>query len=223
MTTSLQAYNSFLIKSNREDTNSNIHVSKGKFVVIYNEQAIRWMKEKFKRKLSSSELDELSDLLVDNFEVIKVGKHQGHIDFKLPDDYFSLASSFSQAVRGNCKRVLTNWKAKPHDIPVLLKDENNNPSFDFEETLLSIAGKKIKVYFDDFKVDKVYINYYRFPKNIDIEGYINIDGSASTTINPELSDLAVNEIINRCAKEVMRTSEKQEGFLLAKERVETEE
>lgn len=223
MTTALQAYNSLNMKVNREDTNSNIHVPKGKFVVIYNEQARRWLKSKLKRKLSSDELDELSDLLEDNIEIARIKRHQDHIDFQLPSDYFSLASSFSEATRGKCNKRLTNWKAKPHDIPVLLKDENNNPSFDFEETPLSIAGNKAKVYFSDFNIKKVYINYYRFPKNIDVEGYINVDGSQSTTVDPELNDLAVDEILNRCAIEIMRDNKNQEGFQYAKERIETEE
>lgn len=221
--TSLQAYNSLLTKTNREDTNSNIYVPRGKFVVIYNEQARRWFKSKLKRKLSSDELDELSDLLVDNIEVKRIGRHIDHIDFQLPADYYSLASSFSEASRKGCKKRLTNWKAKPHDIPVLLKDENNNPSFDFEETPLSIAGEKIKVYFTDFNINKVYLNYYRFPKDIDVEGYINLDGSQSTNINPELDNMAVDEIISRCAIEIMRDNEKREGFEYAKERIETEE
>lgn len=223
MVTSLKAYNSLLAKVNREDTNSNIHVPRGKFVVTYNEQAKRWFKNKLKNKLNSDELDELSDLLIDNTELKRLKRHQDHIDFELPADYFSFTSSFSEAVRDQCKRRLSNWKVKPQDVPPLLSDSNNSPSFDFEETPISVAGKKLKVYINDFDVKKVYLNYYRFPSEIDLEGYINVDGTESTTINPDLPDISVIEIINRCAVEIMRDNEKAEGFQYSKERVETEE
>lgn len=223
MTTALQAYNSLNIKVNKADTNSNVHIPKGKFVLIYNEQARRWLKSKLKSKLSTDELDELSDLLMDNQSLTRLQKHQDHIDFELPSDYHSFASSFSEANRKKCKKTLTNWKAKPQDIPALLRDDNNNPSFDFEETLLTVSGKKIKIYVSDFDVKKVYLNYYRYPKDIDVEGYIKLDGTQSKSVDPELPDLAVDEIINRCAIEIMRETEKQEGFQYAKERIATEE
>lgn len=221
--TSLQAYNNFLLEANKDDTNSNIHVPRGKFVSIFNKEARKWTKEKFKRKLSSDELDELSDLLVDNVELEKVRSHIDHFDYKLPEDYYSLASSFSIASKGKCERVLDNWKAKPHDVPILLRDSNNKPSFEFEETILNISSNNVKVYFDDFQIKKVYLNYYKLPTEIDVEGYIKVDGSASSSINPKLNDLAVDEIISRCVLELNRSTQNLEGFQLSKDRTNTEE
>lgn len=221
--TSSEAYEGFLIEFNRNDINSNINVSKGKFVLIYNKEAKKWLKEKLKRKLSTEEHDELSDLLVDNAELTSLQKHLNHVDFELPEDFYSLASATTLVSKQSCERLLDAWNVKPQNIQVLLRDENHKPSFDYEETILTIASKKVKVFYDGFKVKKLYFNYYRFPENIDIEGYIKLDGTPSINIDPELSDLAVGEIISRCALEATRNTENAEAFPFAKERINSEE
>lgn len=223
MTTSLEAYESYLIKANRNDSNSNIHLPRGKFVIVFNEQARKWMKNKFRRKLSSSELDELSDLLVDDFELKKIGANRDNVDFELPEDFYNMASSTSIVTRKECERVIDNWEAKSHNIRVLLTDENNRPSFDFEETPLIIANNKIKIYFDDFFIKNAFLSYYKFPDPIDLEGYIKVDGSRSENIDPKLNDMAVDEIVNRCVIETTRNSQNPDAFPFAKDRITTEE
>ncbi len=221
--TSLEAYNSFLLKLNRNDSNSNINVPKGKFVISYNEQAKRWLKQKLKRKLGTNELDELNYLLVDDLSLKSQGKHLDHFDFTLPDDFFDISSCISIATRGNCTRTLDNWPTKDKNIRNLLRDANFKPSFDYEESLCTAVNNKLKVYFNDFKIKETYLTYYREPISIDIEGYIKIDGSHSTNINPDLPDIAVNEIISRCVLEFQGISENAEGFQISKDRILTEE
>lgn len=222
--TSLQAYERFLIKLNRTDSNANVNVPKGKFVVIYNEQKNRWLKEKLKKKLSTDELDELRELLVDDAQLQFDKKHYNYVDFKLPEDFFHFSSSYTVASKGDCKgRILDNWNTKGLDIRLLLRDPNNKPSFEYEETLISFGNRKVKVYFDGFTVNKVYLNYYKSPSEIDIEGYINSLNEPSANKNPDISDWLVDEIINRCVLEVTRNVEDGEGVQFAKNRVDTEE
>lgn len=221
----LQAYERFLVKLNKNDTNANVNVPKGRFVVIYNEQSKRWLKEKLKQKLSTDELDELSTLLVDPIEpLVKLNKHFDHVDFQVPNDFFQASSSYVIASKGECKgRVLDNWNTKGKNIRILLRDENNKPSFEYEETLFGVSDGKIKVYFDDFEIDEVFLSYYRTPKDIDITGYINSLNQPSTNIDPDLPDMAINEIISRCVTEVTRNVGDPQGFQFSKERQQTEE
>lgn len=221
--TALETYENFLIKVNRNDSNSNINVPKGKFVILYNEQAKRWLKQKLKRKLATNEIDELSSLLVDEKELVFLDRHNEHYDFELPVDFFDISSAYVLAEKNNCKRNLDVWPEKDKNIRNLLRDSNFKPSFDFEETIGIASNEKFKIYYDDFEIKKAYLTYYKEPKNIDIEGYINSRNEQSTTINPDLPDFAVNEIINRCALEFLGITENRDGFEVAKDRILTEE
>lgn len=222
MATSLGAYEQLLLKVNRNDSNSNIHVPRGKFVNVFNEQQRNWLKNKLASDLSSDDVDGLSDLLQDDIPLDKIQTHKDHVDFTLPEDFYSFAASYSIASRGDClNRPIVNWNTKGKNIRLLLQDDNSSPSFDYEETLLSIASKRVRIYFTDFTVDEVYLSYYRLAKDIDLEGYVKIDGTQSATIDPELDDVAVDEIVSRCALEIMRNNENAEGFQFAKERTQS--
>ena len=220
--TSLQAYESFLTKLNKGDSNANINVPRGKFVMLFNEHAKTWLKQNLKTKISTNQIDELNYLLVDNIPLTRVGSHLDHVDYELPTDFFDLSNSISIAERDECSRVLENWYEKDKNIRVLLKDSNYKPSFDYEETLCTLANNKIKVYFDDFDIQSVYLTYYKQPQDIDIEGYIKLDNQLSVNIDPDLPDFAVNEIVNRCALDFQGISENRDGFQIAQERVTKE-
>lgn len=218
--TSLQLYQNFLIKVNKNDSNSNISVPKGKFVIIYNEQAKKWLENALRKKVSTNEIDRLNSLLVDNNKLVLDAKHMDHYDFYLPSDFFDISSSFSIAERNDCERVLDNWPVKDKNVRVLLSDSNFNPSFDFEETLCSAVNNKLKVYFNDFEIKEVFLTYYRQPKDIDVEGYIKENNQPSQTIDPDVPDFIANEILDRCALEVQGIIENAEGYSVSKEKVD---
>lgn len=221
--TALDAYEKLLLKVNRNDTNTNIHVPRGKFVVVYNEQRHKWLAEKLEDKINSIDLDDISELLVEPTPLEKLSTERDYVSFKLPDDFFGFSSSYSLASKGECSaRPIINWNTKSRDLPWLLKDKNHDPSFEYEETLLSIASNKVRVYFSDFTIDEAYLSYYREPKAIDVAGYVKLDGTPSQDINPDLSDMLVDEIISRCAAEIMRNNQNGEGFQFAKDRIQSE-
>jgi hypothetical protein len=217
--TSLEAYQELLLKVNRNDSNSNIHVPRAKFVIVYNEQQRNWLKETLKNNLDSDDLDELNDLLVDDVSLTKIKVHRDHVDFELPSDFYRFSNSYCLADRDECKgRPLVVWNTKSKNIRTLLQSENHNPSFDYEETICSIASEQLRVYFSDFTITDLFLEYYRFAKDIDLEGYVHLNGNLSTNIHPELGDDMVDEILNLCAKEIMRNNENANGLQFAKDR-----
>lgn len=223
--TAQETYVKFLQKIDKNNTSDDVYVDIGRFVLIFNEQQNRWLEQQFSKRDFQALLS-IQELLVDNLDIQDgVVNHEAKFtEFILPDNYFNYTTSYSVASRGACKlKVIRNWLIRPFDINDKIRDAYNSPSFDYEETLVTIANNKIQVYTDDFTVDKFVFTYYRYPKAIDIIGYIKIDGTPSTTINPELSDKFVDEIISRCAEEVMRDFKDTQGFALSKDRIRTEE
>lgn len=219
-----EAYIKFLNKINKDNTSDNIHVDKGRFVLIFNEEQNRWSTERYNRKDRDSLLD-IQILLVDNQEIINGNPNpKGYTTFPLPADYASYVVSYSIASKGNCTgKVVRNWITNHFDLNDKLRDANTRPSFEYEETLVTVGGEELQVYTDNFTVDKLVFTYYRHPKQVDIAGYIKVDGTSSTNIDPELADEYVDQIISRCAKEVMRVFENQEGLVNSNDRIKTEE
>ena len=219
--TALEAYKYFLLKLNRNDSNVNISVSKAEFVLLYNEQRYIWLKFKLKEKTPDIDIHNLSSLLVKDLKLQKNKDDDNSSLFKLPEDFTQFDSSYSIASKNKCKgRKLTNWLIKPKNISVLLLDSNMEPSFEYEETLCIISADNLVVYKKDFNIDEVYLSYYRVPRAIDIEGYTKLDGSSSSTINPDdITDDLATQIINHCVMEVSRNYENQLGAQFSKDRI----
>ena len=48
--TSLEAYKHFLLLINKNDSNTNVNISKGEFVLLFNSQKRVWLNEKLSEK-----------------------------------------------------------------------------------------------------------------------------------------------------------------------------
>jgi hypothetical protein len=221
--TAIEAYKKFLLKINKNDTNSDVDISKGEFVLLYNEQKDKWLSEKISQKESELGIQDLAELQVKHKELEFSMSGAGYVYFFLPKDYFSYISSYSHCSDETCKGVIVrHFPIKPKNENMLLENANTEPSLEFEETVVDLSGNSIIVYTKDFIVDRTLLNYYREVGKIDLAGYRKLDGNLSSDVHPDISDNSVDEILNRCAKEVIRRYENPEGFQLAHERILTE-
>jgi hypothetical protein len=221
--TSIETFKRLLLKVNKNDTNADIDISKGEFVLLFNEQAKRWLKTKLNEKENVIDVQDLAEIQVKFFPLTKLDENLEYAIFQLPDNFFNYASSYSVCSSGTCTGIrVFNFPYKPLNENMLLEDYNSSPSLDYEETLVDLSQGKIFVFKDDFTVDQCFLNYYRSVIDIDIEGYIRLDGSQSTNINPDVQDQYVDEIIDRCALEIIRRYQSPDGFEMARERIATE-
>lgn len=217
---SLEAYNSYLRKVNRNDTNRNIKIPKGQFVSLYNEQAEIWLSDFIRDNNSTDKINEISELLQLDISLEKSQDTLNSSDFNIPEDYFEYSSAYCLAQKEGCSEsVVYCWDIKNKNKNTLFQNENEKPSFEYQETFIQHNQDKIKVYRDNFDISKLYLDYYRVPKKIDIEGYINVDGTNSSNINPDISDFLVNKIIEYCVVETIRVFQSPEAFQLAKDRI----
>lgn len=222
--TAIEAYKKFLLKINRNDTNSDIDINKGEFVLLYNEQKDVWLKNEIKQGQSNDDVEDIEEVQVKHFPLPKSLDAVGYSTFKLPDNFFSYISSYSHCSNSDCQDVIVyHYPFKPRNENMLLENANTSPSLEYEETVVDLSDNKLFVYKKDFDVDSAFINYYREVGKIDISGYRRLDGTQSTDIHPDLSDVYVDEIINLCALEVIRRYENPDGFQLAQHRVQTED
>jgi hypothetical protein len=221
-----ELYKRLLLMVNKNDTNEGIYVPKGNFILLYNSEQQRWLAEELKKDIDNIDSNLIELLFLPDVPVTASGvanKKLKFIDFNLPSDFFQVYGSYSFADRGRCKNVqIWNWEKKPGDTIAFRSDENSKPSFDYQEAPFLMGGDKIRLYFDDYLVKDTYVNYYRLPKNIDIEGYPHFDGSASTNIDPELDDYNAIQVLARVAVEIDRQVNNSEGVQFDKDRINTE-
>lgn len=221
--TSIEAFKRFQLKINKNDTNTDVDINKGEFVLLYNEQKDIWLMEKIEAYESSDDVQELQEVQVKYKPLVLSFNEKSYDAFVLPEEFFSYISSYSTCTDGTCSDVIVRHiPIKPRNENMLLESANNEPSLEFEETIVDLSDNKLFVYKKDFDILTTLVSYYRKVGSIDIEGYVKLDGSLSSNINPDISDVYVDEILNRCAKEVMRRYESPDSFQLAQERITNE-
>lgn len=217
--TSEQAYLSFLQLVNRNFTNDNIDVDKSRFVMLYNRVQSRYV-EWVLEKRNDDELRDIQDLLVLDKSLIKLSKVLNHQDFEIPKDYFNLSTIQVYASKSKCKDVkIGAHEVKNDNVEEYIIDSFNEPSFEYRETFYTLNSNRVSVYFKDFEISKVFLSYYRYPKDIDILGYIDINGANSTNSNPELPDRVVNKVLLAMSKEYSAINEEYNKYQVDKDRL----
>lgn len=203
-----EIYKRFLLKINKNDTNSNIKVSAGVFIIFFNEEKRKYLDSQLGLKESTDEIDTFEEILKLDVPLDFIAASSTKVDFKLPDDFFKRTIGYCVCTKDSCIDIpVVVWFKKIKDLDVLLRNSDTNPSFEYHETLGIINNGKVSIYKTDFTVNKMYLSYYMEPTDIDIEGYEHVDGTASKNITTELSLQNIEKIIDRTVVEVAQNYE----------------
>lgn len=132
----------------------------------------------------------------------------------LPTKYFIPVSMYALANKDCCKdRIINVINVIKHaDLPEALSDTNWMPNFPYQETIATISDNKIFLYSDlqkSFNLTSLYISYLRYPEQIDVAGYIHLDGTPSTNVDCELPDYLEDELIDLAVQELAMATENQ--------------
>jgi len=214
--TSLESYYNFLTKINRNNTQGNVYCDIATYVSIYNRQQDKWVDDKLKEK-DSVLIDDLQEIVKSKIETNKTSTTD-YDEYELAEDWFQFISGTVLVKQDVCKRNLNLRPIKNQNVQIQTFDDSLQPSFDYEWTMYTLQNDKIRVYKKDFKTESISYTYYKVVPSIDVEGYIKIDNTASSNINPILKDRFVDEIIDMSVTEFFRNTQNQAGFQAAKER-----
>jgi hypothetical protein len=214
--TSQKIYKKFLLKVNKNDTNANVKIPKSQFVLLFNEQKDQWQNDIIKNNEDSDYIEEIQELLELDTKLIKINSSLNKDNFKLPDDFSNRVTAYAITSKEKCKNnQMVIWFVKPKNRDIYLQNSNLSPSFEYQETFAIINNKQVSIFKDTFNIDEVYLSYYRQALDIDIAGYINIDGTPSTDKDTDLSDPNIDIILNRTAAEALRNYENIEQLQIA--------
>ena len=197
-----KAYLSFVNIVNRNLTNNNVNVDKPRFVLLFNDIQNRYLEWLLEKRNEDSIRYATPLLTVDKKLTLELEESDKDF-YNLPEDYFDLANLSIKATKGKCKNVsLHCFEVKSEDTQELLNDKFNEPSFDYRETFyMTSSNSTVTVFKKDFSINNVYATYYRYPKKVDIEGYINETNTQSQSIDPEWDDKVTGRILVAMSKE----------------------
>lgn len=145
----------------------------------------------------------------------------------LTPTYMFYVGSYIIASKGGCKdRVIyVNHALTKHgDVTTLLNNSNYRPSFEYQETFPTIGKNMIDVYTDgSFEPSTIYVSYIRYPKDIDKQGYIKLDGSNSKDQDSELPQYLEEELLNLTVIELGFSTENIPATQASGERLKMDE
>lgn len=213
------AYQSFLLKVNQNYKSSNVAASKDRFVILYNEEQVRRI-EYILSKKSDDSIREIQNFLTTT-KITTIGSTLGNkVTVPLPQDYLDLSSAYCTVKSKDCKGIrLSLFEIKDFDTEQILLDVNSSPSLAYREAPYYIGGDSLQVFTDNFTLESATLTYYRYPTTVDISGYIHLDNSASTSIDPEGDDSFVNKVISMCAESFFRNYGDPQQLQINKDRI----
>lgn len=212
----LEVYKEFLLRVNKNDTNKNISVPKGEFVLLFNEQAPLWLDKFIDDNLSTDSIEDVAEMYQPDTELVKLADKELFSQFTLPSNFLKKAAVYLTATKGECKDVvMVAWDFKPKNKNFTIQNANLTPSFEYQETNYALAGNTLILYKSDFTIDKAYLSYYRKPTQLDLKGYKHLDGTESSDASTDLDDINVYKVLNVCAEIALGRYQNIEGTQIA--------
>lgn len=130
-------------------------------------------------------------------------------------------SGYVLGSKGNCKGRIIDIKeiVKHSDIRIKLLSPHYTPSFSYQETLATISSGVIYTYGKpDFTITDLYLSYLRYPVQMDVAGYIHLDGSSSVNQDCELEYYLMNELVDMAVEEIADSTGNQAQSQLSRTR-----
>lgn len=135
--------------------------------------------------------------------------------------------SYVIADKGNCENrvIACNPELIKHtDIQLLLKNNNYKPSFEYQESIVDISSDELHFYTDGtFTPKTLYLSYIRYPKEIDKEGYIHLDGTPSINQDCELEEYLKDELLDLTTQQLAMFTDNEPAVITAQNRIQTNE
>jgi hypothetical protein len=211
-------------KLNKLSSNTHQEIQLEDVLLSANENQIKLIKQKASGIPSGIGFDgsrkryeDIQNLVVDfskSLDLTEVNKQLNQWEAALATldpSYLFYVDSYVLADKGRCKnRILkVNPDLTKHaDILLLLDNTHFKPSFEYQETFNTISSDKISIYTDGtFTPTKLHISYIRYPKTIDKEGYINLQGEASINQDCELEDYLEDELVDMIVQDLAQYTE----------------
>jgi hypothetical protein len=229
-------------KLNKLSSNSHQKIQLEDKILALNEAQIKLIKQKLDgatanglgRDSFKKRYDDLQILIEDyddhRLSLVETNKdtNEWSVDIRnIEPPYMFYVDSYLLADKGKCKNrvIWSNSELGKHgDLQFLLNNENMKPSFEYQETFNFISTDFLTTFTDGtFTPTALCLMYIRYPKYINKEGYIMLDGNPSTTVDCELAYYLEDELLDLTVQNLAMYTENSIAVQSAQFRIQTNE
>jgi hypothetical protein len=190
-----QAKERYLIKSEKNGTNDGITVDNLRFCLIFNESQNKFLTLHLQNR-GIDDVRYIQKFLVLDKKIPASSKSEDKYNFELPKDYFDLADVRAKAKKKNCEDTLYLFEVQTENLSEILQDEFNKPSFEWREAPYTINSDKLSIYTDDFSIQNILLNYYRYPNQLELIDEENPESGFNESKGIEWDDKSLDDIIS---------------------------
>jgi hypothetical protein len=145
----------------------------------------------------------------------------------LSPKYMFYVDSYVTADKGKCKnrKIWINKDLAKHgDLSILLNNDHYKPSFEYQETIITLSADKMSIYTDGtFTPKHLNLMYMRYPLYINKTGYIMMDGLPSFNQDCELETYLEDELLDLTVQNLAMYTENSAAVQSAQFRIQTNE
>lgn len=162
-------------------------------------------------------------LTLDQDKTSKLNKYVAPL--KKIEDYMFYIDCYFLCDKGPCKgHIVVGNRVKHGDLQTVLNNSNTNPSFEYQETPVTVSDEILEMYTDgSFTPTIAHISYLRYPKKVDMEGYIHFDGTQSINVDSEFKAFLKDELVDLAVQELAFATENQGAIQASQQRIQNNE
>ena len=184
----------YRIKAEKNGTNDNITTDNYRFCLNFNESQNKFLTLHLQNR-GIDDVRYIQKFLILDKSIVPTSTSENKVNFKLPDDYFDLSSARAKAHSNSCQDLLELIEIQTENLNEILFNEVLKPSFDWREAPYTINSDQLSIYKDDFTIDALLLNYYRYPNQIKLQDPENPESDFDST-EVEWDDKSLDDIIS---------------------------
>jgi hypothetical protein len=194
MTTIEEVKERYQIKAEKNGTNDNITTDNYRFCLNFNESQNKFLTLALQNR-GIDDIRYIQKFLVLDKNIPPKNTSDKKVNFPLPEDYFDLSSARAKAQAKSCQDIIDLYEVQTENLNEIMFNEYLKPSFDWREAPITINSDNLSIYIDNFTIDSLLLNYYRYPSQIKLQDPENPESKfASTEI--EWDDKSLDDIIS---------------------------
>lgn len=194
MTSIKEVKERYQVKAEKNGTNDNITTDNYRFCLNFNESQNKFLTLQLQNR-GIDDVRYIQKFLILDKNISPTNTSENKVNFKLPKDYFDLSSARAKAQANKCQDIIELVEIQTENLNEIMFNEFLKPSFDWREAPYIVNSDSLSIYKDNFTIDSLLLNYYRYPNQIKLQDVENPE-SDFANIEIEWDDKSLDDIIS---------------------------